>query len=61
MSLKWDPPESYGTNWVGPFYGWVSKVKIWFAVGFVCWQAQGGTYGVIIMQSIKVLLTFVLV
>jgi len=41
-------------NWVGPLCRWVSKVKIWFADGFVCWQAQGGTYGGILMQSIKV-------
>ena len=30
---------------VGPFYRWESKVKIWFAVGFVIWQFRVHAYG----------------
>jgi hypothetical protein len=32
------------TNWVGSFCRWESKVKIWFADGFVLWQSEDDTY-----------------
>ena len=29
-----------GKNWFGPLCRWESKLKIWFADGFVCWQSK---------------------